>query len=304
MPIAEGNALSLNHCPYLDRVRADVRHLAELAFREDLPDGDVTAQVLGLKASRAEADLICREPVSVCGVAWFEALLEAHMQVTGATDLNMVALVEDGQRVAAGNTLLKLQGNTAAILSMERTLLNFLGRGIGIANATFSYVEVVRKHNHRTRILDTRKTLPGYRHFDKYAVLCGGGANHRMNLSDQVLIKENHIAKLNGIPAAMQHLRRHLDRDVGIQIEVRNFEELQQAIDVGFPIIMLDNFTPEQVARACELDRGDSQLEVSGGINLETIEAYCHPRLDRISIGALTHSVKAPDLSLLISEVQ
>lgn len=291
-------------CSYLDHVRADVRHLAELAFREDLPDGDVTARVLGLDRTQSTAALICREPVSVCGGAWLDGVLQAHREVTGATDLAVAACFEDGQRVAAGNTLFKLRGNTAAVLSMERTLLNFLGRGIGIANAAFRFVEAVRKHNHHTRILDTRKTLPGYRHFDKYAVLCGGGANHRMNLSDQVLIKENHIAKLNGISEAMAHLRKRLDREVGIQIEVRNFEELQQAIDAGFPLIMLDNFTPEQVARACELERGPSQLEVSGGIHMETIEAYCHPRLDRISIGALTHSVKAPDLSLLISEVQ
>lgn len=294
--------MSPSSCAYADQLVKDVANLAKLAFLEDMPDGDVTARVLGLNKAEASAKIICREPISMCGALWAGAVLDAHTAQSGLPAVQLKACFEDGTRVPAGSTLFELSGNAAALLTLERTLLNFLGRGIGIANATHAYVAIVRQHNNHTQVLDTRKTLPGYRHFDKYAVLCGGGHNHRMNLSDQVLIKENHIAKLAGIPAAMAHIRQNLDRDVNLQIEVRDFEELQEAIDSGFPIIMLDNFTPEQVFQACELERGNCQLEVSGGINLKTIGAYCHPTLDRISVGAITHSIKAPDLSLLVRE--
>lgn len=291
-------------CSYLDQVVEDVGQLARRAFAEDLPDGDVTARVLALDANTAEAEIFCREPVSMCGAQWVQAIVDAHSETHSHAPVQVETCVADGVRVPKGTTLFKLSGNAAALLSLERTLLNFLGRGIGIANATNAFVEEVRRHNQHTRILDTRKTLPGYRHLDKYAVLCGGGYNHRLNLSDQILIKENHIAKLDGIASAMAFIRQRLDRNVTIEIEVRNFDELTQAIAAKFPIIMLDNFTPEQVWQACELERGDCQLEVSGGMTLDTIGAYCHPKLDRISIGAITHSIKAPDLSLLMREAR
>jgi len=291
-------------CDYQDRVVQDVAILAERAFAEDMPDGDVTARVLQLDQREAEAEIICREPVSMCGGLWLEAVLEAHNATHSHQPVRVKTLHQDGARVAAGSTLFQIEGNAAALLTLERTLLNFLGRGIGIANATYAYVSQVRKHNNFTHVLDTRKTLPGYRHFDKYAVLCGGGHNHRMNLSDQILIKENHIAKLEGITSAMAFIKKHLDRQVGIQIEVRSMEELKEAIAAGFPIIMLDNFTPDQVWEACDLERGTCQLEVSGGISLTNIGTYCHPNLDRISIGAITHSIVAPDLSLLMREAR
>ncbi|CAM2067827.1 carboxylating nicotinate-nucleotide diphosphorylase [Sulfidibacter corallicola] len=289
-------------CFYLERVREDVAALARMDFDADMPDGDVTADVLKLSGRRATARLFCRETVSMCGSAWYHTLLDVFREIHGGLDLTVRCLVEDGSRVEAGTTLFEWEGDVAHIVALERPFLNFLGRGIGIANATRAFVDVVRRYNDHTQILDTRKTLPGYRYFDKYAVLCGGGANHRLDLSSMVLIKENHIARLHGVREALAEVRRNLAKDVPIQIEVTDLEQLVQAIEARCPLVMLDNFSPEMVARACEYDRGDSLIEVSGGINLETIGAYCAPRPDRISVGAITHSIKAPDLSLLISE--
>lgn len=289
-------------CGYLIEVQNSVGALAEMAFREDMPEGDITAQVLRLRGKQATAALICREPVYMCGSAWFEQVLAAFFAFDPMADLHMVACFEDGERLPAGSVLFRWEGDVASILAVERTFLNFLGRAIGIANAVGRYVEEVRKYNDHTQILDTRKTQPGYRWFDKYAVLCGGGRNHRLNLSDQVLIKENHIAKLNGVGEALSFVRENLHKDIGIQIEVETMDELKEALAHNCPIIMLDNFTPAQVEEACRLPRGNSLIEVSGGVTLETIGAYCSGKPDRISIGAVTHSIKAPDLSLLIEE--
>lgn len=284
-------------------LKASVRALAKAAFEEDLGEGDVTAEVLGLAGRSAEARVFCREPVSFCGAFWYQELLKAFHDFTGREGLQLTCEHHDGQRLEKGSTLFRLSGDTADILAFERPFLNFLGRAIGIANTTNTYVSAIRRHNSHTRILDTRKTLPGYRFFDKYAVLCGGGDNHRLHLGDQVLIKENHIAKLSGVSQALEFVRQRLQKPVAIEIEVRNMDELHAAIAAACPIIMLDNFTPDMVRQACELPRETSLLEVSGGITLDNIDTYAHEKLDRISIGALTHSVLAPDLSLLMREV-
>jgi len=292
--------VAMVNCDYLEKVLASVRELANLAFAEDMPEGDVTAEVMGLQARQAKAHIITREPVPMCGAAWYEEVVDAYRRHNPTAQIQVTCLAQDGKRLKAGSVLFELEGDAASIVGLERTLLNFVGRGIGIASATAVYVDAVT--NDRTRILDTRKTLPGFRYFDKYAVLCGGGANHRLNLSDQVLIKENHLARFGGVAAAVAHVRENLTRPVEIQIEVDTFDQLLEAIEAECPLIMLDNFTPETVKRACELTRGSCRLEVSGGITLDNMQAYLHPLLDRISIGALTHSVKAPDLSLLITE--
>ena len=288
-------------CEYLPKVRETVARLAKLAFDEDLPEGDATAEALHLAGEDAQARIFCREPIVMCGAAWFDLVRNEYLARYPERSLDIRCQLEDGAHVDSGSTLFNLEGDTAAIVGLERTLLNFLGRAIGIATATHAYVRRVRQYG-ATRIMDTRKTLPGYRYFDKYAVLCGGGANHRFSLSDQVLIKENHLSRFHGPGQALEQVRRRLPHPLPLQIEVRDQETLYEAVEAGWPLIMLDNFTPEMVKTACDLPRRQSQLEVSGGITLDNIENYCHPKLDRISIGALTHSVKAPDLSLLLEE--
>lgn len=287
-------------CRYLPSVRYSVKALARLAFAEDLPEGDITAAAMQLAERRGEARLITRDALPMCGEAWYAQIHEAYLEHNPRADLSVRCLVKDGAMVPAGTTLFHLEGDVASLVGIERILLNFIGRATGIARATAAYVRKV--NNDRTRILDTRKTAPGYRYFDKYAVLCGGGYNHRLNLSAQVLIKENHLARFGGVGAAVQHVREVMGPYADMQIEVSSMEQLHEAIEVGCPLVMLDNFTPEMVAAACELERGDVQLEVSGGITLKTLEQYLHPRLDRVSVGALTHSVKNPNLTLLISE--
>jgi nicotinate-nucleotide pyrophosphorylase (carboxylating) len=291
-------------CTYLTQLEQSLRHLAGMAFAEDLPDGDVTAAVLGLAGRRSTGRIICREPVSMCGARWFAVVVDTFRECLGLpeADLHVLCHHQDGMRLEAGTELFSLSGDTAAIVALERSLLNFLGRGIGIANITHEYVALVRRFSQTTHILDTRKTLPAFRWFDKYAVLCGGGHNHRMNLSDQVLIKENHLAELGGVSEALAHVRRNLTKPVNIEIEVRDMAQLDEALAAECPLIMLDNFTPEMVARACARPRGNSLLEVSGGVTAANIGDYARHQPDRISIGALTHSVKAPDLSLLIDE--
>lgn len=286
-------------CSYLSELGESVSQLARLAFTEDGVAADVTASVLGLRGRRTRAFIICREPVRFVGRVWLERVVDAYLEVCPTSDLRVEVLAEDGQALPPQSRLLSLEGDAAAIVGLERVLLNFLGRAIGIANATATYVEAVRQVSQVTQILDTRKTLPGFRFFDKYAVLCGGGRNHRIGLTDMVLIKENHIAQLGGVTAALAYVRGRLDGDVPIQIEVTNLAQLDEALAAACPLIMLDNFTPDLVAEARKRELGGSELEVSGGINLSNIASYAVHHPHRISIGALTHSVKAPDLSLL-----
>jgi len=287
-------------CEYLAFLESSTSCLARMAFQEDMPLGDITAHVLSLRGRTGEAVIICREDVSFCGEAWFGTVVETYRGFVPNADIRVNCLATDGQRLPAGSTLMTLSGDVSDIVSLERTLLNFLGRGIGIANATWQHVAEVRRYTHVTQVLDTRKTLPGFRYFDKYAVLCGGGQNHRMGLSDMVLIKENHLAKLGGVGSAMTHVRQLLQRPLPIQVEVCNLPQLDEAIAARVPLIMLDNFSPEMVAHAMARPYGESLLEVSGGVSLANIGDYAPHAPHRISIGAITHSVKAPDLSLLI----
>lgn len=286
----------------MEALRLSVAALARLAFAEDLPDGDVTARILDLGGQTARARLICREAVIMCGAAWHDRILDAYRERVPDADLVIEPKAADGNHVAAHGVLFEWRGRAADIVAVERTFLNFLGRAIGIANATRAFVDAVSGPGAKTKILDTRKTLPGYRYFDKYAVRCGGGHNHRMSLSDQVLVKENHIAKAGGIATVMARARQRLPPGFPIQIEVESPAQLREALDAGCPLIMLDDFTVDQVADACRSTRGKAPLEVSGGITLNTVAAYAAPGPERISVGAITHSIKTPDLSLLVEE--
>jgi nicotinate-nucleotide pyrophosphorylase (carboxylating) len=292
---------------YRVQLEQSVYDLGKMAFREDLPVGDVTASLLGLEQTRGEAFILCREDVCMSGCLWVPSLLQAFFDTFCGNhdqqpDLKVTPLAEDATRLVRGSSLYQLSGASNQMLAFERTFLNFLSRGIGIANQTHDLVQLVRATGSGTRVLDTRKTLPGYRFFDKYAVLCGGGMNHRMSLSDQVLIKENHIAKFSGVRAVLDRVSSGNIQGIPVEIEVQNLDECREAIQTGCDIIMLDNFTPEQVAIACELEHASIQFEASGGITAKNIELYCQAGVDRISIGSLTHSVIAPDLTMLIEE--
>lgn len=287
---------------YSKELRGSVFQLACLAFDEDIPREDVTAKALELHKHTATAKIICRETICMSGEAWYQEILKAYFQKYPDSKLQVECHAEDGDILKPQSTLFSFEGRVSDIVALERTFLNFIGRSIGIASLTANYMNLVREQNNRTRVLDTRKTLPGFRFIDKYAVLCGGGKNHRMGLSDMVLIKENHIARLNGVKEALTYVKSNLNEDIPVQVEVETMEQLKEALDSNCPFILLDNFTPKMVKEACEMDLGESQLEVSGGVSMENIVSYCHPKLDRISIGGLTHSVKAPDLSLLIDE--
>ncbi|MCB1051372.1 MAG: carboxylating nicotinate-nucleotide diphosphorylase [Acidobacteria bacterium] len=292
--------LPLTRFDYRAEVLASIRVLAQLARKEDLPDRDLTADLLGYDQQPTRARIFTRQPIVMSGQLWIQDLIDGFFG-PDETPAQVKVLVPDGAVAQPGTDLIHLAGPARAILALERTLLNFLGRAIGIATATHAYVEKVRESGCPTHILDTRKTLPGFRWLDKYAVVCGGGFNHRMNLSDQILLKENHIAELGGMAKALESAFAQAKGKPFI-VEVRTFEELALCLQRNCPIIMLDNFTPEQVKRACEMPRQSSLIEVSGGIHLNNIATYLNPKLDRISIGALTHSVQAPDLSLLVED--
>jgi nicotinate-nucleotide pyrophosphorylase (carboxylating) len=271
--------------PTSDLIQADV----ERAFAEDIGTGDATADLLPADAT-ASATLTCREDAVMAGIDWFNACfrrLDPHVQIEWA--------VRDGERVAAGSQICHLRGNARALVSAERSSLNFLQLLSGTATATAAYVAAVAGTG--VRVLDTRKTVPGLRLAQKYAVRCGGGHNHRVGLYDAILVKENHIIAAGGIKAAAEAARR-LHPTLLLEIEVENLDELQQALDAGADRIMLDNFTLPLMREAVAIAKGRAELEISGNVDLTTIGDYASTGVDYISVGALTKHVRAVDLSL------
>jgi nicotinate-nucleotide pyrophosphorylase (carboxylating) len=271
--------------PPADLIAADV----ERVFAEDIGSGDATADLLPAHAS-ASATLTCREDAVMAGIDWFNACfrrLDPQVQIEWA--------VHDGDRVAAGSVICHLRGNARALVSAERSALNFLQLLSGTATATATYVAAVAGSG--VRVLDTRKTVPGLRLAQKYAVRCGGGHNHRVGLYDAILVKENHIIAAGGIKAAADAARR-LHPTLLLEIEVENLDELQQALDAGADRIMLDNFTLPLMREAVAIAKGRAELEISGNVDLSTIGEYAGTGVDYISVGALTKHVRAVDLSL------
>jgi nicotinate-nucleotide pyrophosphorylase (carboxylating) len=208
-------------------------------------------------------------------------------------------MIADGDSVSPGIAIAHLRGSARSILAVERAALNMLQRLCGIATLTRQYVDCIA--GTRARIVDTRKTVPGLRVFDKHAVACGGGMNHRMGLFDGVLIKNNHLAFHSSIGEAILEARRHLGHLVKIEVEVHRLEELSQAIEAGADVILLDNFTPEQTQKAVAACGGRVPLESSGGITLETVREFAETGVDFISVGALTHSASAADIHLRVT---
>ena len=259
------------------------------AIAEDLGAGDLTAGLVPV-AQRATASIISRESAIICGILWVE---ECFRQTAPATQINW--LVAEGERVNTDQTLCKISGNARAILTAERCALNFLQMLSATATITRQYVDAIA--GTKARILDTRKTLPGLRLAQKYAVTIGGGMNQRMGLYDGILIKENHIAAAGGI-ADVLAAASHINASAPIQIEVESLAELQTALNAGAKLILLDNFDVAGLRDAVALNAGRAILEASGGIDINNVREIALTGVDRISIGNLTKNVRAIDLSM------
>ena len=260
------------------------------ALEEDVGSGDLTAGLIP-SDSRAAARIITRNDAVVCGSAWVDACFR-HLHA----DTEIRWECSDGSRAEAGQTLCTLRGSARALLTGERTALNFLQLLSGVATNTRRYVDAVR--GTRAKILDTRKTLPGLRIAQKYAVATGGGVNHRMGLYDAVLIKENHVAAAGGVAAAMKTALSAAPQGVWIQVEVETLDQLREAIDAGAKLILLDNMNCAQMREAVSVAAGRAELEASGGITLDNVREIAETGVDRISIGSLTKDIKAIDLSM------
>lgn len=286
------------------KLQNDISTTVTWALKEDLGvldketplvDQDITAMLIP-ESEQAVATVITREDCIVCGVAWVNEVfsqLDASLDKHQKTKITW--FVNDGEMVKANTTLFELDGNARTLLTGERTALNFLQTLSGTATLTSQYVQELSGSN--TKLLDTRKTLPGLRSAQKYAVLCGGGVNHRIGLFDAFLIKENHIAACGGIAQAVATAKQnHSDKTV--EVEVESMDELQQALNAGADIIMLDNFTPAMIEQAVTATRGKAKLEVSGNMTIEILQEYTKAGVDFISSGALTKHVKAVDLSM------
>ncbi|HEY6896043.1 MAG TPA: carboxylating nicotinate-nucleotide diphosphorylase [Rhodocyclaceae bacterium] len=269
---------------------AEIERNVLAALAEDIGGGDLTA-LLTPGGRPAQGVVISREEAVICGAAWFEA---CFLRLDPAAQIHW--RVRDGERVEAGQTICEIKADTRALLTAERAALNFLQMLSATASVTRRYVDTVA--GTRARIVDTRKTLPGLRLAQKYAVACGGGKNHRLGLYDGILIKENHIMAAGGVTAALSQARTLGRSDVFIQIEVETLTQLGEALDAGAKMILLDNMGLEQMREAVVITAGRAELEASGGVRLETVRAIAETGVDRISIGTLTKDVRAIDLSL------
>lgn len=273
------------HLPAAELIEEHVR----AALAEDLGTGDITAALLP-REQQAEAEVITREHAVLSGQAWFAAVFRLLDR-----DLRIDWLTQDGSRVEPGQTLCRLRGRLPVLLSGERTALNYLQTLSGTATRARRYADAVA--GLPVRILDTRKTLPGLRREQKYAVLCGGCHNHRMGLFDAVLIKENHILAAGSIGAAVRAARRAAGQ-VPVEIEVETLDELHQALAAGVERVLLDNFPLEKLRKAVAINQRRARLEASGGITLDGLRVIAETGVDDISVGALTKDLRAVDLSM------
>ncbi len=268
----------------------DISDSVRRALAEDIGSGDLTATLIPAH-NRARANVITRDDAVLCGTAWFD---EVFRQLDKQIVISWGA--RDGDHIHADQTLCHVQGPARAVLSGERMALNFLQLLSGVATQTRHYVEAVR--GTRASILDTRKTVPGLRRAQKYAVACGGGKNHRLGLFDGVLIKENHILAAGSITRAVQQAKTSTAQGIPIEIEVENFNQLREALDAGADSLLLDNFDLDALRKAVAYARGRATLEASGGITLENVRAIAETGVDFISVGVLTKNVSAVDLSM------
>jgi len=274
---------------------SEIRTAVKSALAEDIGRGDVTTLATVPKTLTFQAVLRAREPLVVAGLEFAKA---AFLQLSSSVRVEY--LVHDGTHVGRGDRLLRLTGPARAILTAERVALNYVQHLSGIATLTAQFVAALK--GTRAQILDTRKTTPGWRRFEKYAVACGGGKNHRFGLFDLVLIKDNHLAALqaekpNAVAAAIQRARKRYPR-LKVEVEADTLEQAAQAVEAGADILLLDNMTPAQLRQAVKIAKGRAQTEASGGVRLDTVRAIADSGVDFISVGALTHSARAVDIGL------
>lgn len=265
----------------------EVRRAVRLALEEDIGTGDVTSEATIPVDARATAVMVARQPLVLAGITFAEAAFKGN---------KIIRHTEDAQFATNGIKLLTVQGNARSLLAAERVALNFVQRLSGIATLTRQFVEAIR--DTRAKILDTRKTTPGWRRFEKYAVHCGGGQNHRFGLFDMVLIKDNHLAAVGGDVATAVSAARKKWPSLKIEIEADTLDQAGKAADAGADIVLLDNMTLDQLRAAVKLIAGRSRTEASGGVTLATVRQIAETGVDYISVGALTHSAPAVDIGL------
>jgi nicotinate-nucleotide pyrophosphorylase (carboxylating) len=273
-----------------DQLSVEVQRNVAAALAEDVGSGDLTA-LLTEAGHAAQGKVICREDAVLCGTAWFDACFRALDRRA-----SIVWHAQDGDAITAGQTLCDVSAETRALLTAERQALNFLQLLSGTATVTRKYVQAVAGTG--AKIVDTRKTLPGLRLAQKYAVHTGGGTNHRLGLYDGILIKENHIIAAGGVTAALTSARRIAPSNVFIQIEVETLAQLKEALEAGATMILLDNMDLDQMREAARVAGGRAELEASGSVRLEHVRRIAETGVHRISIGGLTKDVRAIDLSL------
>jgi nicotinate-nucleotide pyrophosphorylase (carboxylating) len=273
----------------------EIRRAVQAALMEDIGPGDATTLATVPENASARAAMVAREQLVLAGLAFAEAAFTALSPA-----VHIERLTEDGQGAGASRKLMWVSGSAHAILAAERVALNFVQRLSGVATLTAQFVEAIK--GTPARILDTRKTMPGWRRFEKYAVTCGGGQNHRFGLFDLILIKDNHLAALrdakpNAIAAAVQRARLRYPR-LKVEVEADTLEQVGQAVAAGADVVLLDNMSPAQLRSAVELMAGRAQSEASGGVTLANVRAMAETGVDFISVGAITHSARAVDIAL------
>lgn len=273
-----------------------VKHVIDRALEEDIGFGDLTTESMVAAHATTSGRIIARADGVIAGLPFAHDVFK-----TVEPEIRFSPFVQDGARVTGGSLIATLDGPARGILTGERVALNFLQQLSGVATLTRQIVDQIEDTN--TRLLDTRKTVPGLRALQRYAVRVGGGVNHRFNLFDGVLIKENHITVAGGITQAVQRARSATGPMTRIEVEVENFDQLEEAIAAGAEMILLDNMSPAELRQAVEIARGRAILEASGDISVETARAVAESGVNYISSGALTHSARALNLSLLLDSI-
>ena len=274
-------------------VSPQIKKIIESALAEDIGTGDLTTQATVSPKKKGRAVAVAKENFVVAGLEVFEAAFQCLDK-----NIKVAKLIGDGRRAKKGDVIAEVTGSLSNILQAERVALNFFQRMCGIATLTAAYVNAVGKA--KAKIYDTRKTVPGLRVLDKMAVRVGGGTNHRMGLYDAVLIKDNHIEAAGGITAAVAAQRKHLKRSLTIEVETKNLREAREALACGADIIMLDNMTIHAMKKAVDWVAGRALIEASGNVTLQRVREIASTGVDMISVGALTHSVRAADISLKV----
>ncbi len=271
-----------------------IKQQVKFALDEDIGSGDVTAELINSER-QARATVICREPGILAGSAWFDLV---YQQL--APEIKIHWLLSDASVIKANQEICTFSGSARSLLTGERTALNFLQLLSGTATTVHQYVQAIS--NTKAKLLDTRKTIPGLRDAQKYAVRCGGGENHRTGLYDMVLIKENHIASAGSITLALHAAQRHYP-NLPIEVEVEKLIELEEALDAGAKRILLDNMSNEILRQAVKINQNRAKLEASGNVSIDTIHEIALTGVDYISIGAITKNLKALDLSLILTAI-